>query len=63
MKSSFAVNRKKNLVHVGGVLLGRKQEPSFGDVSFDMPIIYLEMEGRPWDTWVCSSVERSRLEI
>lgn len=41
---------------------GEQQEAGFGDVHFGMPIIYLEMEGSPWDICVYNSVERSRLE-
>lgn len=41
---------------------GEQQEPGFGDVRFGMPVIYLEMEGRPWDICVYHSGQRSRLE-
>lgn len=55
MKPPFAMSRKKNLVNMWVVLLGKKQETSFGDANFDIPIVIWRR--LPWATCVWNSVE------
>lgn len=61
-KSPFAVSRRKNLVSMCACFWGAAGA-QFGGADVDMPIMYLRVEGRPWDTQVCTLVERSRLEV
>ena len=43
MRSPFAISRKKKLVYVCAGLLGKKKEPSFGEVNLDISTTYLVM--------------------